>query len=32
MEHLDFGMLRLPEGKMSTREVRVVFLEDVLGG
>ena len=30
MEHIDFGMLRLPEGKMSTRKGRVVFLEDVL--
>ncbi|MCP3914480.1 MAG: arginine--tRNA ligase [bacterium] len=30
MEHIDFGMLRLPGGKMSTREGRVVFLEDVL--
>ncbi len=28
--HVDFGMLRLPEGKMSTRKGRVVFLEDVL--
>ena len=30
LEHVDFGMLRLPEGKMSTRAGRVVFLEDVL--
>ena len=30
MEHIDFGMLRLPEGKMSTRKGRVVFLEEVL--
>ncbi|TDJ71720.1 MAG: arginine--tRNA ligase [Planctomycetota bacterium] len=30
MEHIDFGMMRLPEGKMSTRKGRVVFLEDVL--
>ena len=30
MEHVDFGMLRLPEGKMSTRKGRVVFLEDLL--
>ncbi|MFT4539981.1 MAG: arginyl-tRNA synthetase [Planctomycetota bacterium] len=30
MEHIDFGMMRLPEGKMSTRKKRVVFLEDVL--
>lgn len=28
--HADFGMLRLPEGKMSTREGRVVILNDVL--
>lgn len=32
MEHIDFGMMRLPEGKMSTRKGRVVFLEDVLDG
>jgi arginyl-tRNA synthetase len=30
IQHVDFGMMRLPEGKMSTREGRVVFLEDVL--
>ena len=30
VEHVDFGMLRLPQGRMSTREGRVVFLEDVL--
>ena len=30
IEHVDFGMMRLPEGKMSTRRGRVVFLEDVL--
>jgi arginyl-tRNA synthetase len=30
VEHVDFGLLRLPEGKMSTRKGRVVFLEDVL--
>ena len=30
VEHIDFGMLRLPEGKMSTREGRVIFLEDLL--
>ena len=30
IEHVVFGMLRLPEGKMSTRKGRVVFLEDVL--
>ncbi|MBR9681227.1 MAG: arginine--tRNA ligase [Candidatus Altiarchaeota archaeon] len=30
MEHIGFGMIRLPEGKMSTRRGRVIFLEDVL--
>ncbi|MAE29878.1 MAG: arginine--tRNA ligase [Planctomycetota bacterium] len=30
VEHIAFGMLRLPEGKMSTRAGRVVFLDDVL--
>ncbi len=30
VEHVPFGLLRLPEGKLSTREGRVVFLEDVL--
>lgn len=30
IEHVVFGMLRLPEGKMSTRKGRVVFLEEVL--
>lgn len=30
LEHISFGMIRLPEGKMSTRAGRVVFLEDVL--
>jgi arginyl-tRNA synthetase len=30
VEHIDFGLLRLPEGKMSTRKGRVVFLDDVL--
>src|SRR4029453_2593332 len=29
-EHVDFGMVTLPEGRMSTRRGRVVFLEDVL--
>lgn len=29
-EHIDFGMMRLPEGKMSTRKGRVVYLQDVL--
>ena len=30
VEHVSFGMMRLPEGKMSTRKGRVVFLDDVL--
>jgi hypothetical protein len=30
VEHISFGMLRLPEGKMSTRKGRVIFLEEVL--
>ncbi|MEM6672067.1 MAG: arginine--tRNA ligase [Planctomycetota bacterium] len=30
VEHVAFGMMRLPEGKMSTRKGRVVFLDDVL--
>jgi len=30
IEHVDFGMLRLPEGKLSTRKGQVVFLEDLL--
>lgn len=29
-EHVSFGMLSLPGGKMSTRKGRVVFLENVL--
>ncbi len=28
--HVDFGLVRLPEGKMSTRKGRVIFLEDVI--
>lgn len=28
--HIDFGLIRLPEGKMSSREGRVIFLKDVL--
>jgi arginyl-tRNA synthetase len=28
--HVDFGLVRLPEGKMSTRKGRVVLLEDVV--
>ena len=30
MEHVGFGLMRLPEGKMQARKGRVVFLEDVL--
>lgn len=30
--HVQFGMVRLEEGTMSTRHGRVVFLEDVLNG
>lgn len=30
MQHTPFGMIKLPEGKMSTRKGNVVFLEDVL--
>ena len=29
-EHLDFGLFRFPEGKMSTRKGNVIFLEEVL--
>src|SRR3989344_4157054 len=28
--HIDFGLFRFPEGKMSTRKGNVIFLEDVL--
>jgi len=28
--HVGFGLVRLPEGRMSTRKGRVIFLEDVL--
>lgn len=28
--HIDFGMMNLKEGKMSTRKGRVIFLEEVL--
>ena len=28
--HVTFGLVRLPEGRMSTREGRIVFLEDVI--
>lgn len=30
LDHVYFGMISLPEGKMSTRKGRVVFLKDVL--
>ncbi len=30
MEHTPFGLIKLPEGKMSTRKGNVIFLEDVL--
>jgi len=30
MQHTPFGMVSLPEGKMSTRKGNVIFLEDVL--
>jgi len=30
VEHVPFGLMRLPEGKLSTRKGKVVFLEDVL--
>jgi arginyl-tRNA synthetase len=30
MFHTPFGMIKLPEGKMSTRKGNVIFLEDVL--
>jgi arginyl-tRNA synthetase len=29
-KHVDFGLFRFPEGKMSTRKGKVIFLEDVL--
>jgi arginyl-tRNA synthetase len=29
-EHIRFGLIRLPGGRMSTREGRVIFLEDVV--
>lgn len=28
--HIPFGLIRLPEGKMSTRKGRVIFMEDVI--
>ena len=30
LEHVSFGMMRLPEGKLSTRKGQVVFLEELL--
>ncbi len=30
VEHVDFGLMRLPEGKLSTRKGQVLFLEEVL--
>jgi len=30
VEHVDFGMLSLPEGKMATREGKVVLVDEVL--
>lgn len=30
MKHTPFGLIKLPEGKMSTRKGNVIFLEDVL--
>lgn len=30
LTHTPFGLIRLPEGKMSTRKGNVIFLEDVL--
>ncbi len=29
LKHIDFGLMYLPEGKLSTRKGRVIFLEDV---
>lgn len=29
-EHIDFGLYRFPEGKMSTRYGKIIFMEDVL--
>ncbi|MBI2589997.1 arginine--tRNA ligase [Candidatus Berkelbacteria bacterium] len=30
LKHVKFGLVRLPEGKLSTRQGRVILLEDVL--
>jgi arginyl-tRNA synthetase len=30
LAHIDFGLIRLPDGKMSTREGKVIFLDNVL--
>ncbi len=31
LTHIDVGLFQFPEGKMSTRKGKVIFLEDVLG-
>lgn len=30
VQHVDFGLLRLPEGKLSTRKGKVIFLDELL--
>lgn len=30
LEHIKFGLVRLPQGKMSTRKGKIVFLEEVI--
>lgn len=30
LEHVGFGLVRLPEGKMSTREGRIVYLDELI--
>ncbi|MBR9679497.1 MAG: arginine--tRNA ligase [Candidatus Altiarchaeota archaeon] len=30
VEHVKFGLIRLPEGKLSTRKGKVIFLEDII--
>ena len=30
VKHIDFGLFRFPEGKMSTRKGKIIFLQDVL--
>ncbi|MEW5955568.1 MAG: arginine--tRNA ligase, partial [Candidatus Micrarchaeota archaeon] len=32
LKHIGFGLISLPEGKFSTREGRIVLLEDLLAG